>query len=65
MSYTGTLAPKKKEELQEIAAKLSLDSNGTKVDLANRIRVHLDAHDLSEDPVFAGLYTKKKAKTGT
>jgi hypothetical protein len=60
--YSGALAPKKKSELQEIAEKLSLDSTGTKEDIHNRIKAHLDAKDLSDDPVFSGLYPSGKKK---
>lgn len=61
--YSGALAPKKKSELQEIAEKLSLDSSGTKEDIHTRIKAHLDTNDLSDDPVFGGLYPSKKKPT--
>ncbi|KAG8801458.1 hypothetical protein FRC17_006652, partial [Serendipita sp. 399] len=63
VQYSGPLAAKKKSELQEIAEKLSVDISGTKDDLQTKIKAHLDAHDLSEDATFAGLYPAKKKTT--
>lgn len=60
VQYSGPLPPKRKGELQEIAEKLSIDASGTKDELQARIKAHLDAKDLSEDPVFGGLYTSKR-----
>ncbi|KAF7317948.1 SAP domain-containing protein [Mycena kentingensis (nom. inval.)] len=59
--YTGALAPKKKSELQAIADALEIDNTGTKDELQTRIKKHLDTHqDLEDDPVFAGLYGRRK-----
>ncbi|KAF8885658.1 hypothetical protein BD779DRAFT_1732944 [Infundibulicybe gibba] len=62
ISYTGALHPKKKSELQDIARALRLVDNGTKEELHNRIRKHLDknAATLEENPTFAGLYGRRK-----
>lgn len=63
-TWSGALQPKKKEELQEIAAALDLDSNGTKYDILERIKTHLAAYQQhSQDPRFAGLYSKRKPST--
>lgn len=58
--YSGALQPKKKGELQVIADALSLATTGTKDDIQTRIKEHLDAHDLSDDPQFGGLYVGKR-----
>lgn len=60
VQYSGALPPKKKSELVEIAEKMSLEATGTKEDISNRIKAYLDAHDLSENPMFSGLYVTKK-----
>jgi hypothetical protein len=60
VQYSGHLMAKKKQELQEIAEKLSISTAGTKEEIHARIKSHLDAHDLSEDPVYAGLYPAKR-----
>lgn len=58
--YSGALAPKKKQDLQELAADLQIDSTGTKDDIQERIKAHLTAHpDLSQHPRFSGLYPAK------
>ncbi|EJD43027.1 hypothetical protein AURDEDRAFT_114874 [Auricularia subglabra TFB-10046 SS5] len=64
-AYTGALKPKKKSELQEIATNLSVSASGTKDELEQRIRDHLDAneHKLIDDPMYAGLYSRKKRQT--
>ncbi|KAJ7746940.1 hypothetical protein DFH07DRAFT_889543 [Mycena maculata] len=60
--FSGTLAPKKKSELQQIAIALDIDSAGTKDDLSSRIKKHLDNNQssLEDDPVFAGLFGRRK-----
>lgn len=61
--YSGALQPKKKVELQEIAGALHLTTTGTKDDLQARIKDHLAAYDLSDDPQFSGLYVgNRKAR---
>jgi hypothetical protein len=61
-SFSGALQPKKKGELQEIAVALRLSDQGNKEELQNRIRLHLDKHQntLEDDPVFAGLFGRRK-----
>lgn len=59
--YSGALHPKKKHELQALAADLGLDNTGTKDDVQERIKTHLASHqELSQDERFAGLYSRKK-----
>lgn len=60
--YSGSLQPKKKYELQEIALALRLSGQGTKDDLVQRITKHLDMRqdELEEHPTFTGLYSRRK-----
>ncbi|KAG8931982.1 hypothetical protein FRC01_000506 [Tulasnella sp. 417] len=63
--YSGALQPKKKYELQALAADLGLDNTGTKDDVQERIKNHLAAHqELSQDERFVGLYSRKKTTRG-
>ena len=61
-SFSGALQPKKKSELQDIALALRLSDQGTKEDIQNRIRTHLDKHqsNLEDNPVFTGLFGRRK-----
>ncbi|KAG8857848.1 hypothetical protein FRB96_005567 [Tulasnella sp. 330] len=62
VAYSGALAPKKKQDLQELANELGIDSSGTKDELQERIKRHLaDNQELSQDTRFAGLYSRKRA----
>ena len=63
VQYTGALPPKKKSELQEIAEKMSLDTNGTKEEMIQRIARRLEEHDFSDDPIFSGLVQTRKKST--
>jgi hypothetical protein len=60
--YSGALQPKKKAELQQIASALRISDQGTKEDLQNRIKSHLDQNQatLEEEPIFAGLFGRRK-----
>ena len=62
--YSGSLQNKKKEELQDIAQALRLGDNGTRVELQQRIKKHLEdnANELESDPEFSGLYANVKGK---
>jgi hypothetical protein len=62
ISYSGSLQPKKKAELQQIAAALRLSDQGTKEELQNRIKKHLDNNQgtLEDEPAFAGLFGRRK-----
>ncbi|KAJ6625006.1 hypothetical protein B0H10DRAFT_2005303 [Mycena sp. CBHHK59/15] len=61
-TFSGALPPKKKSELQQIAAALDIDASGTKDDLQSRIKKYLDNNqaELEDDPVFAGLFGRRK-----
>jgi len=60
--FSGALPPKKKYELQEIAAELGLNDGGTKDELVARLKKHLDVNQdtLEDNPSFTGLYTRRK-----
>ncbi|KAG8922110.1 hypothetical protein FRC02_012129 [Tulasnella sp. 418] len=61
VQFSGSLPPKKKSELVDIAAELKIDTGGTKDDLQERIKRHLAANPkLEDDERFSGLYGKKK-----
>jgi hypothetical protein len=61
-AFAGALQPKKKSELQEIAVALRISDQGTKDEIQNRIRSHLDKHQttLEDVPAFAGLFGRRK-----
>ncbi|KAG9007466.1 hypothetical protein FRB94_001229 [Tulasnella sp. JGI-2019a] len=60
-AYSGSLASKKKQDLQDLASDLGIDTSGTKDDLQERIKRHLAEHqELAQDPRFSGLYSRKK-----
>nr|GAT55075.1 predicted protein [Mycena chlorophos] len=59
--FSGSLAAKRKQDLQAIASALTLESSGTKEDLQTRIKGHLDKNpDLEDDPTFSGLFGRRK-----
>lgn len=62
VAYSGALAPKKKQDLQDLASELGIDNSGTKDELQERIKRHLGNHpELSQDARFSGLYNRKRA----
>ncbi|KAG6879540.1 hypothetical protein C0992_001688 [Termitomyces sp. T32_za158] len=62
--FAGALMPKKKQELQEIALALDISDSGTKDDLMNRIKRHLEHNpDLEEDPSFSGLFGSRRRRS--
>ncbi|KAG6902920.1 hypothetical protein C0995_009311 [Termitomyces sp. Mi166 len=62
--FAGALMPKKKQELQEIALALKISDGGTKDDLMNRIKRHLELNpDLEEDPSFSGLFGSRRRRS--
>ena len=63
--FSGALAPKKKQELVQLANALSIDEAGTKEALSERIKDHLaNNQHLAKDERFTGLYGKqRKAST--
>lgn len=65
-AFTGSLQPKKKADLQEIATALQISDTGTKEELQNRIKDHLDRNQfkLEEDPAFSGLYGRIRKRRG-
>ncbi|TFK20445.1 hypothetical protein FA15DRAFT_673481 [Coprinopsis marcescibilis] len=66
VAFAGALAPKKKSELQEIANALRVSDQGTKDELASRIRKHLDTHsDLEKSSQFSGLYASLRRRVGS
>ncbi|KAF9489877.1 hypothetical protein BDN71DRAFT_1455387 [Pleurotus eryngii] len=59
--YSGSLQPKKKAELQEIAIALDISDTGTNYELQQRIKKHLDDNpDLEEQDEFRGLYGRNR-----
>ena len=64
-TYTGSLQPKKKQELQEIALALRISDSGTREELQSRIKTHLGLHEgtLAEDPRFGGLYGRTRKRS--
>lgn len=61
-TYAGSLQAKKKAELQEIAQALNISNAGTREDLQQRIRKHLDdnSKEYEDDPTFTGLFGNRK-----
>lgn len=61
--YAGALAPKKKQDLQDLAVELRIDNGGTKDDLLERIKMYLADHpELAADDRFKGLYMRRKPR---
>lgn len=60
--FSGSLQPKKKSELQDIAVALRISDLGTKEEIVQRISKHLDANQdsLEENPAFSGLFIRRK-----
>jgi len=60
--YSGSLQPKKKIELQEIALALRISDQGTKDELVQRITKHLDFNQssLEDNLTFTGLFSRRK-----
>ncbi|THH03150.1 hypothetical protein EW145_g6488 [Phellinidium pouzarii] len=65
LSYSGSLQIKKKAELQEISQALGISDAGTREELQQRIKKHLDDYstDLEGDPAFSGLYARKRQRS--
>ncbi|KAG5340633.1 hypothetical protein C0989_000990 [Termitomyces sp. Mn162] len=62
--FSGALVPKKKQELQDIALALKLSDGGTKDEIMNRIKRHLELNpDLEEDPSFSGLFGSRRRRS--
>ncbi|TDL15099.1 hypothetical protein BD410DRAFT_138012 [Rickenella mellea] len=66
LAFGGSLQPKKKAELQEIAQALKIDDTGTREELQTRIKKHLDENtrELEDDPAFAGLFASRRRGRG-
>ncbi|KAF8510035.1 hypothetical protein JB92DRAFT_2831720 [Gautieria morchelliformis] len=64
-TYTGSLQPKKKQELQGIALALNISDSGTRDELQSRIKTHLSQNEvtLAEDPKFGGLYGRTRKRS--
>ncbi|KAL4063981.1 hypothetical protein V8B97DRAFT_1989806 [Scleroderma yunnanense] len=60
-AFSGSLQPKKKAELLEIALALQISDRGTKEEVQARIKKHLDDNPhLGDNPAFAGLFGRRK-----
>ena len=61
-TFSGSIQVKKKAELQEIAAALTLPDTGTREELLTRIKRYIDEHtaELEDDPRFSGLVSSRK-----
>ncbi|KAL5520232.1 hypothetical protein ACEPAG_9445 [Sanghuangporus baumii] len=59
-----SLQVKKKGELKDICQSLGINDGGTREELQQRIRKHLDDHssELENDPTFSGLYTTRSVR---
>ncbi|KAG5636987.1 hypothetical protein H0H81_006193 [Sphagnurus paluster] len=62
--FSGALMPKKKGELQDISNALGISDQGTKDELLNRIKRHLELNpELEEDSSFAGLFPSRRKRS--
>ena len=62
--FVGTLASKKKDELQDVAWALGLPENGTKAEITDRInRYFNDNQQLKTDCRYEGLFTSGRNRT--
>jgi hypothetical protein len=59
-TYTGRLSGKSKPELEDIATALSLSTKGTKSEILECIKEHLEnTPNLCQDHRFSGLYSSR------
>ncbi|RDB23509.1 hypothetical protein Hypma_009237 [Hypsizygus marmoreus] len=64
VTFAGALMPKKKSDLQEISVALRISDQGTKEEILNRIKKHLERNpDLEDDPTFAGLFVNRRKRS--
>jgi hypothetical protein len=61
--FTGTLGPKSKPDLQDVAQALGLETDGQKKALLARINTHFDKNPhLREAPRFEGLFNRSRRR---